>query len=372
MHILYQLLQAGVTNTYLVEESTIGFHASGRSSGQIMLRGAKLFSQMEEPKGIEYLNFVSENNRRFLNGLRNINFDTDLRDTGGLRFAASEEEFAQLQTEAAFILKHRALECPSFNSEQVHALVPGMVCVGAIFVPTESTFNPYKVVNGMREMIERKGPRVLTNCQVTEVVRNQDDSFAVSIRHKGTIKAKKIVYCTNAYTSGLLPELAEIMTCFRGQMIATDFLSDIVLQTLPQASMSFNNGNEYWRTHGGRLLVGGMRHAVRGHQVGILDDGEISPAVYDRLRVFVNETLPIVKEIKFTHTWSGIMSATRDQLPLIGALPNRPNEFILAGFNGYGYSHALHGSMIVKDLIMRGESSHPGVSLFDPARFLEV
>lgn len=366
---LYQLLSAGVTNAYLVEESTVGCHASGRSGGQLMLRGAKLFSQMEEAKGIEYLNFIAENNRRFLNGLRGVNFDTDLRDTGGLRLATNDEEFAALQRESAFIKQHADLDCPAFPRDQVTSLLPGSNFAGAVFMPTEATFNPYKVVNGMREFVERKGARVLTGCQVTSVVRSADGSLSVSIRHRGIIKAKKVVYCLNAYTPELLPELAEIMTCFRGQMVATDFLPDTLLQTLPQASMSCNNSNEYWRLHGGRLLIGGMRHAVRGHQVGILDDGEVSPAVYERLRQFVNEALPIVKETKFTHTWSGIMCATPDLLPLIGSLPNRPDEYILAGFNGYGYSHALQGSTIIKDLIMRGESSHPGVGLFNPARF---
>lgn len=368
--VLYQLIQAGITNSYLVEESTIAFHASGRSSGQLMMRGDKLFSQMEESKGIEYLNFIAENNRRFLNGLRNEKFDTDLRDTGGIRLASTDEEFELLKRESAFVLQHRQLECPIFEREQVQSILPGTPFVGGLFVPTEATFNPYKVVNGMREFIERKGPRVLTDCQVTNVTRSQDGSLSVSIRHKGIIRAKKVVYCTNAYMPELLPELANVMSSFRGQMVATDFIPDSVLQTLPQASMSCNHGHEYWRLHGGRLLVGGMRRSVRGHQSNIIDDGEVSPTVYDRLRSFVNESLPMLKDVTFTHTWSGIMCATPDQLPLIGAI--RPDEYVLGGFNGYGYSHALQGGMVIKDLITRGESSHPGVSLFNPARFLEV
>lgn len=367
--VLYQLIQAGITNTYLVEESTIAFHASGRSSGQLMMRGDKLFCQMDEAKGIEYLNFIAENNRRFLNGLRNEKFDTDLRDTGGLRLASNDEEFELLKRESAFVFQHRQLECPIFEREQVQAILPGTPFVGGLFVPTEATFNPYKVVNGMREFIERKGPRVLTDCQVTNVTRSQDGSLSVSIRHKGIIRAKKVIYCTNAYTPELLPELSNVMSSFRGQMVATDFIPDSVLQTLPQASMSSNHGHEYWRLHGGRLLVGGMRRAVRGHQSNIIDDGEVSPTVYDRLRSFVNESLPMLKDVTFTHTWSGIMASTPDQLPLIGSLRNRPDEYILGGFNGYGYSHALQGGMIIKDFITRGESSHPGVALFNPLRF---
>jgi len=367
--LLHQLISAGITNTYLVEESSVGFHASGRGGGHLMLRGGMLFSQMPEEDGAEYLSFIAKNNKLFLSGIRNVSFDSDLRDTGGLRIASTEEELVLLEQEADFIRKHHDMDCPMMTKAELRYLLPNIPFKGAMFVPTEATFNPYKIVNGLREVIERKGQRILTDCSVDSVEGNADDGFSVSIRHKGTIRAKQVVYCNGAYTPELLPELEEHLVRFRGQMVATEILKNSVVQILPQMSMSCNNGHEYWRLYAGRLLVGGMRHSVRGDQVGILDDGEFSPAVYERLRQFVNETLPVVGDVKFTHTWSGIMCSTSDQLPLIGSLPNRPKEFVLTGFSGYGFSHALHASIIVKDLITEGKSSRPGVRLFDPARF---
>jgi glycine/D-amino acid oxidase-like deaminating enzyme len=366
MTLLFQLIQSGVSNAYLVEESSVGFHASGRNGGQIMLRGSQLFSQIKN--GDIYLDFVAENNRRFLNGLRSIGFDSDLRDAGGLRLAIDDDELNLLKQEADLINSGRDIHCPILTADQVKSLLPKTGFAGGMYVPTEATFNPYKVVNGLREVIDKKGRRVLTDARVSNVSRNNDGSFAVSIHHKGTIRAKKLVYCLNTYTPELIPELANIFTSYRGQMVATDFLPDAVVQTLPQMSMSCHDGNEYWRLHGGRLLVGGMRHAVRGNQVGIIDDGEVSPAVNERLRGFVKDALPI-PDVKFTHTWSGIMCSTPDDMPLIGALFDRPDEYILAGFNGYGYSHVLYGSMLIRDLIKSGESDNPGVELFDPKRF---
>ncbi len=369
--LLYTLLNAGVTNTYLVEESTIGSHASGRGSGQLMLRGFKLFSEMLEKDGIEYLEYVGENNRRFLSGLRRVTFDTDLRDSGGLRLATTKKELAALEKESDFILKHRDLQCPILSAKELLGLMPQTNFMGGMFVPNEAIFNPYKVVNGLREFIEKKGARVITDAQVSAVTENVDGTLAVSIRHRGTIRAKQIVYATNAYIPELLPELADAMIPYRGQMIATDYLDhEIVSHILPAMSMSCNDSREYFRVHNGRLLVGGMRHAVRGRQIGITNDGEVSTAVYEKLRNFAIEAFPFLKNTKFTHTWSGIMAATPDGLPLIGKV--RDNQFVLGGFNGYGFSHALQGSMIIKDLISSGKSSHAGVRLFDPARFLET
>jgi len=368
MSLLYNLVNAGITNTYLIEESTVASHASGRSSGQLMLRGFKLFHEYGDEVGAEYLQFVLENNRRFRKGLNADGFDTDVRDAGGLRLATTEKELEKLTLESEFIEKHARLNCPVLNLDEIRGVLPQTGFVGGMFVPVESTFNPYKVVNGLRELIERKGSRVLTDCQVSSIT-NTDKGLAVSIRHKGIIRAKKVVYCTNAYTPELVPELSETMSPYRGQMLATDYLENSVAQVLPAMSMTCNNGSEYFRLHNGRLLVGGMRHAVRGQQAGIIDDGEISPSVFDKLRDFVSEALPFVQDVKFTHTWSGIMCATPDGLPLIGAIPGRENEYILGGFNGYGYGHALQGSMIVRDLIKTGSSVRPGVELFNPGRF---
>jgi len=371
IQLLYQLILSGVTNTYLVEESTVGYHASGRSSGQMVLRGNQLFHEMPEKDAIEYLDFISENNRRFINGLKNSRFNSDLRQTGGLRLAINKEELEKLKLECAFIAKHKPkLSCQMLTAGELKHIVPNSKFLGGMFLPTEATFNPYKVVNGIRELVEQKGNRVLTNTQVDKVTKNDDGSFSVSIRHKGTIKTKKIVYCTNAYTRELVPELKDILIPFRGQMVATEELKDSVLQTFPAMSMTCNDCSEYFRLTPRRLIVGGMRQDIRGQQLDIIDDGEISPAVYDKIKTFVGKQLPTMKNVKFSHTWSGIMCQTPDGLPLIGELSK--NAFISAGFNGYGYAHAVQASMILKDLIKDGTSNHPGVNLFNPGRFANV
>jgi glycine/D-amino acid oxidase-like deaminating enzyme len=323
---------------------------------------------MPEDVAAEYITFLGESQRKLLSGLRASRLDFDLNDSGGLHLAISDAEMDTLEKEAAFIRKHRDIECPVLDSKEVNNLLPSKSFKGGIFIPTEATFNPYKVINGMVRLIERDGARILTDTQVQEVTR-KDDGFTVSIRHKGVIRAKQIVYCTNAYSSELLPELSSCMVPARGQMLATSRLPETVLSVLPPMSMMCNNGCEYFRVYDDRLLVGGMRHAVRGRQEGILYDGEVSQAVYDRLRKFVGDHLPFVPT-SFTHTWSGIMCMTRDGLPLVGPIPNKPNEYIAAGFNGYGYSHALMSSMIIKDYLTKDKSTLPGARIFDPARLV--
>jgi glycine/D-amino acid oxidase-like deaminating enzyme len=368
MNLLYRLISSGISNTFLVEEASVGFHSSGRGNGQLQYRTSVPFYSLPDGIGQEYLEFVCQNNKRFARGLTNVPFETDMQQSGGLRLAADANEMQSLKEEAAFLKQNQGMDCPLLTTEEVRSILPSAAFCGGMFMPSEFTFNPYKVVNGLMDIIERQGVRVLTGTQVENVAQNKDGSLAVSIRHRGIIQAGRVVYCINGYTPELLRELEPVMTPFRGQMVATDILPPPVLSVIPSMSMSCNNGSEYFRLHNGKLLVGGMRLAIRGRQEGIVVDGENSPTVYDKLRHFVSTALPFVNT-NFSHTWTGIMCSTKDSLPIIGAIPNRPNEYVITGCQGYGFSHALLSSMIIKDLIMHGESTLPGSRIFSPARF---
>ena len=367
--LLYQLINAGLTDTYLVEEETVGFHASGRSSGHLIMRGQPLFSELPVEQGIQYAKFMAESIGRMTKGLRSANFNCQFRETGGLRLAQNVDDLSLLKQESAFIREHTGVDCVMLSDKEACVITKSDAFIGGMFVPNESTFNPYKLTNGLADLVCRRGKRILSNCQVESVVPTTGDSLAVSIRHKGIIRAKRVVYCTNAYTHDLLPETKDWMSPFRGQIAATDSLSDDVIEALPTMALSCNNGSEYFRLHDGRLLVGGMRQSIRGQQEGIVYDGEISRSIYDKLRDFSMKALPVLKGTKFSHTWSGIMCATNDGLPLIGPVPNRHNQFMMCGFNGYGFSHSLMSSLVLKDYLVAEKSHIIGNELFNPQRF---
>lgn len=368
--LLYYLVNSGMVNTYLVEESSIGFHASGRGMGQLMLGGSKFFHEM--PDGDDYLQFVGDNNRRFLSGLRNLKFDSDLRECGGLRLAITDEEMAKLVLESKFIKRVRGIDCPILSRQNLDSMLPSReTFIGGMFVPNEACYNPYKVVNGLRDVIEKSGTRVFTNTQVESVVMNDDNSLTVSIRHRGTIRAKQVVYCTGAFTNKLLPEFADILVPFREQMIATDYLDGDMLKALPTMSIACNSGNERFRSHNTRFIMSGMRQSVRGQQEGILYDGEISEAVHSKLRAFAFEAFPFLKAVKLSYVWSSVLCSSPDGKPLIGPVPNRNNQYMFTGLGNYDSSNAILGGMIIKDYIKNKDSIVPGSQLVSPGRFFQ-
>lgn len=68
---------------------------------------------------------------------------------------------------------------------------------------------PYKFVTGLlARLIERSSINVQTYTRVTSVTQSYDGCSVVSTS-RGSIQAKKVVFATNGYTTGLLPEFAK-------------------------------------------------------------------------------------------------------------------------------------------------------------------
>ena len=371
--VLWQLLRSGVKNVYLVEESHVGYRASGRSSGQLMMRGSRSFSDIFHSYGLkavnDYIDFIAANNEIMRAWIDEHDLFCDLQEGGGLRLAVDDDELIDLQEEAEIINSAMCGVNPTMlNRDEVKGILFSERFVGAMYVPTDATFNPYMLVNKITAKLDASGRRILSGCSVEEITQ-RDEGWAVKIRNKGTITAKHVVHCTNAYASQLLPEFKDFTVNVRAQMIASDKLPESAQKAMPKMSLSCNYGSEYFRLYKDRLLMGGMRHKVRGAQRDIIADGEVSRAVGQHLKNFMEESFPYIKTPP-THTWSGIISQTNDGFPLVGPIPGRENQYINAGFNGYGFSHALLASYAIRDLITVGETELPAISMFDPARAL--
>ena len=66
--------------------------------------------------------------------------------------------------------------------------------------------------------------------------------------------------------------------------------------------------------------------------------------------------------------WTGILGFSKDYNPLIGSLPYRPAEYIIAGFSGHGMAMAFGAGKALAELIV-GQITEPWVDIFDPSRF---
>ena len=82
-----------------------------------------------------------------------------------------------------------------------------------------------------------------------------------------------------------------------------------------------------------------------------------------QLKKDVEKLFPAM-DYKPEFSWSGIFGGTKDGLPFIGSLPDKPNGYFALGFGGNGITFSLMAAEIITDLIMKGENKYSSLFSF--------
>jgi glycine/D-amino acid oxidase-like deaminating enzyme len=198
---------------------------------------------------------------------------------------------------------------------------------------------------------------------------------------RGNILAKRIFHCTNGHAAHLLPGLRGKLFPVRGHM---------TVQNPKCEALKINNRNQSWgvihapgldymtqNVYTGELFLGGgLFQAEDGGMldVGSSDDSQLSKLATSHLvdvlpALFGQQDGVPMEKSELSANWSGIMGFTADGLPLVGRLPpsatgrdelagaDTAEEWIAAGFNGYGMVNAWLSGQAVAEMALGNETS---------------
>ncbi|KAI8913637.1 FAD dependent oxidoreductase [Gorgonomyces haynaldii] len=265
---------------------------------------------------------------------------------GALHLMDSKEDFEIWKQEIANMKQNGGvLDIDTWTTEQVvEKLGPlGKHYYGAVHDKLAFRIRPaYFVYHLMKQAVQKGSVNVHTECLV-QSVKKDGDVFVVKSGH-GEIRAKKVVYCTNAYTDALVKYKIKPI---RNQVIVTEPLTYMF-----DIGVTANSGYEYFsQREDGRIILGGMRYLAPNSDVGNGDDAHLNEKVSKGLRHYLKEQFPrLATEVQ--EEWAGIMGWTEDKLPLVGGIPNRPGEYIVAGFSGHGMPRAhLSAKACVQEML---------------------
>jgi len=148
------------------------------------------------------------------------------------------------------------------------------------------------------------------------------------------VRCDRVLVCTNAYTSLLLPRFEDLVKPRRGQMLGLAPNG----RTLA-ASYYANDGSEYFRQAAdGTIVVGGCRTYFADQEVGFEDRTTLP--VQNSLELFARAMLGYRKDepLPITSRWAGTMGFSPDGLPLIGPISPTSPIWFCGGFTGHGMS----------------------------------
>jgi glycine/D-amino acid oxidase-like deaminating enzyme len=197
---------------------------------------------------------------------------------------------------------------------------------------------------------------------------------------RGSITARTVLLATNAYTSHLLPQFADLIVPTRGQVAS---LKPPQQPNEHEHEPPLDIGHTYYILGDetdkplrrdeylvqrpppeAELVLGGGRHLARGMAVGVWDDSFLDKPVSWWLRGELPDIMdlsirspatssdpasrqpqPLKKQdLQPTHEWTGIMGFSRDAHPWVGPVPESlgggDGLWVAAGYTGHGMPNA--------------------------------
>ncbi|KAF7593800.1 hypothetical protein BBP40_010856 [Aspergillus hancockii] len=203
---------------------------------------------------------------------------------------------------------------------------------------------------------------VQTFTPVTSVATDGPGQVVNTLR--GSIRASKVIYASNAYISGLLPEYsANIIPC-RGICCHIALPKDKPAPFLPYSyiigTTTGESGGSYLISRpDGSIIVGAQRTFLdqRDQWYRVVDDSTLIEPAKDYYNNFMQRTFKdwensgaYVKEI-----WTGIMGYSYDTSPHVGEVPGKLGQYICAGIDGHGMPVVFLAAKGLAGMVYNGE-----------------
>ncbi|CAN8104667.1 unnamed protein product [Discula destructiva] len=226
---------------------------------------------------------------------------------------------------------------------------------------------PYKLILALLQKAVDAGVNLQTHTPVVGVSEAADAEgyYEIVTKERGSVRARKIVYATNGYTSSILPE-------FEGKIIPVKGIcSRIVVPEnrrpaplLPHSYIIRWSTTEYEylipRTDGS-IIVGGARskfYSDLDSWYNTVEDDKLITTGHAH-RHFDGYMQKNFRgwEDSGAYTdkvWTGIMGYSSDSWPFVGAVPARSDQFILAGFTGHGMPQIFLSAKSIAEMVIDG------------------
>jgi gamma-glutamylputrescine oxidase len=325
----------------LYEAREIAGGASGRNGGFALRGGAAPYPVLAESIGRERTAALWRWTERALDDLAELAGDA-FRRTGSLRLAADEEERVELAAELA------ALREDGFDVDWGHELDQSLEgkYTAAIRHPRDGVLQPARLV---RSLARRAA---LAGVEIREHTRIQSLEEA---------EAEHVVVATDGYPSGLLGALEGLIVPTRGQVIATEPLTERLFET-PHYG---RHGFDYWhQRRDGRLVAGGFRDVSL--QDEFTAEETTTQAVQTALEEFAQSLFG--RKPRIDYRWAGIFGLVLDFLPVVGRVPGEERLWVAGGYSGHGNVLGFACGRLVAQAILGEED--PLLDLFEPSRLV--
>ena len=205
--------------TIVLERGEISSGATGCNGGFICPGLSENFSVSVERYGLqvtqELFNYTVKCTDLVKDFIKKYNIDCELRFHGYVALARTEKEVNDLSVSYEQ-LKSIGISVELWDHLKCKEMTGSDSFLGGLYKPYGGLLWAAKLVHGIILQAQKLGVDVYTNTEVEKII--YDGSIKIIHTNKGAIKTNNIVYCTNAWSRDLLPELQNVIIPVRNQV----------------------------------------------------------------------------------------------------------------------------------------------------------
>jgi glycine/D-amino acid oxidase-like deaminating enzyme len=226
---------------------------------------------------------------------------------------------------------------------------------GALFSPHTAVIHPGKLVRGLAKVVESMGVPIYEQTAVTQVQPGTAPSLETT---RGVVRAKTIVLCGEAYLSQLAGFHRSVMPVY-SLITLTEPLSEAEWAEIGWQDRECVASCRYTvdylsKTADGRILFGG-RGAPYRYASRIDPAMDKHPGTHKMLQDNLRSWFPMLKDVRFTHTWGGPLGWSRDFMPTVSFDP-AAGIAMTHGYTGNGVATSNLAGRSLADLILGQDS----------------
>ncbi|MEV4342865.1 FAD-binding oxidoreductase [Actinoplanes sp. NPDC049596] len=323
----------------LLEGQEVGWAASGRNGGFVEAslthgpaNGRRYFAG--DLDVLETL--AAENFAGFREALTRHGIDAEYAEEGALSVATEPHQLAELGEHLS------PAELP----------VRSPLYRGGVFHRTGNALvHPAKLAWGLKAACQTLGVRIFEHTPVSRLT--DAGSTVLATTAMGTVRARQAVLATNGFPS-LLRRVRLLTLPVYDYVLMTEPLTDAQIDEIGWhgrfgISDTSRQFHYYRKTADNRILWGGY-DAVYHRGRGVRPEFDQRPETFARLADHFLRTFPQLADIRFTHTWGGMIDMST-QLAAFQGLAMRGKTAYAGGFTGLGVAATRFAGTVMLDLL---------------------
>ncbi|MEM7216642.1 MAG: FAD-binding oxidoreductase [Pseudomonadota bacterium] len=327
------LADSGV-NVTVVDAHEPGWGASGRNGGQV-IPGLKIFpdelvSRFGKERGEQIAETAGSAPKLVFDLIKKHNIDCDLRTSGWIQLAKGEWG-ARTTDSHVEQWGSRGAPVTALNKADIEEKVGTSAYASGLLDGRGGNLHPLKYARGLARACLSSGVAIYKESPALSVERENDQWLVRT--SDGSIRADKVIVCTNGYTGNMLPGLSDSVVPVLTGVVATEPLGDNLKNKILPERQGVADTRRLLSWFGidsrDRLIFGSRINT----QKELIDRKNFTFGI-SRL----HEILPEVSNMPLNHMWTGRVALTLDHVPHIHKLAD--GLYSGLGFNGRGVAMA--------------------------------